>query len=62
MLREMDIDDPRLHDGVTVTQVDFDDPLHACQADHQPAAHGQCAPGERSARPAWEKGHIKLVA
>src|SRR5262249_9091006 len=62
VLREMDIDQARLDDGIAVTQVDFQNSPHARQRDHHAAADRQTASGETRPGTTRHKGDLVLIA
>ena len=62
MLRQMDIHQPRLDDGITVTIVHFQDPLHSRQCDHHTPSDGQAAPGQTRPRSTRYERYVEFVA
>ena len=62
MVRQMDVDETRLDDGIPVAIVHLDDLLHPGEGDHHAAADGQTAPRQTRSRPAWHKRHVELMA
>ena len=62
VIGQPDVDDARLDHGVAVAEVDFEDPLHPRQGDHDAAADRQAAAGQARARPARQERDAVLVA
>ena len=62
VVRQPEVDDARLDDGVAVAVIDFEDALHARQRDHHAAADRQTAAGQAGAGPARQERHVQLVA
>ena len=61
-LRQVDVDKPRLDDGIAVAQVDFENPLHPSQRDHHAAAHGKAPAGEARSRSPRNERDVELIA
>ncbi|HMC72621.1 MAG TPA: hypothetical protein VKJ07_25935, partial [Mycobacteriales bacterium] len=62
VIRQPQVDNTRLDDGVTVADVDFEDALHARQSDHDTAADRQTAARQARPRAARHERHSQLGA
>jgi hypothetical protein len=62
MIRQPEVDDARLNDGVAVTDVHFQDPLHPREGDHDAAADRQTASCQTGSRSSRQERDIDLVA
>ena len=61
-LRQPEVDDAGLDDGVAIAVVDFEDALHPRQRDHDAAADRQTTARQAGAGAARQEGHVELVA
>ena len=62
VIGQPEIDDARFDDGVAIAIVDFEDPLHPRQGDHDAAADRQTAAGQAGAGAARQERHVQFVA
>src|SRR5438046_1945580 len=59
---EPNVDDAGLNDGVTIAEIDLQNPLHPRQNDHHTATDGQAAASEARASATGQEGHARGVA
>ena len=59
---DVQVDHAGLHHGALVFQIDFEDPVHAREGDHDAALAGDGAAGESGAGAAADERHVELAA
>ena len=59
---QMQIDHAWFDNGISVSEVQFQDLFHAGQDDHDPAPNRQTTARKTGSRTAGQKGHVKFIA